>query len=150
MVTTLAGSGIAGFENGPDTLATFDFPRGCVMDYNMHRLYVVDYNNHAVRIIHLSSITDISEEISKTTNLIVYPNPANKNLTISWENVIPGISLKILNSTGIEIFQKTDLINSAIQIDISGWNRGIYYVVFLDKTNFMAVKKLIVLKNRHK
>ncbi|OQX74092.1 MAG: hypothetical protein B6D61_11905 [Bacteroidetes bacterium 4484_249] len=145
MVTTLAGSGITGFENGPDTLATFDFPRGCVIDYVMHRLYVVDYNNHAVRIIHLSSITDINREITKTANVGVFPNPASESITISWGNVTPGINLKILNLTGIEIFQKTGLIESAIQIDVSGWDKGIYYVVLWNKTNFMAVKKLIVL-----
>ncbi|MBM3436387.1 MAG: hypothetical protein FJY07_09265, partial [Bacteroidetes bacterium] len=42
IVSTFAGSGETGFENGPDSLATFNFPRGCTMDYNLHRLYVVE------------------------------------------------------------------------------------------------------------
>ncbi len=145
MVTTIAGSGIAGFENGPDTLATFNFPRGCVMDYAMHRIYVIDYYNHAVRIIHLSNITDINMEISKTENLDIYPNPASNNLTISWGKAIAGINLKILNSTGIEILQKNDLIKSTIQIDVSSWDKGVYYVILRDNTDIISVKKLIVL-----
>ncbi|MEZ5194966.1 MAG: hypothetical protein R2764_00785 [Bacteroidales bacterium] len=85
MVETFAGSGETGFENGPDSLATFNFPRGCVMDYTAHRLYVVDYNNHAIRIIHLSEITS-RHEIELANEIIIYPNPATNFLTVTSEN----------------------------------------------------------------
>ena len=57
IVTTFAGTGEAGFADGPDSLAQFNFPRGNVIDYNLNRIYIVDYNNHAIRTLHLESNT---------------------------------------------------------------------------------------------
>ena len=145
MVTTFAGSGYAGFEDGPDTLAIFNFPRGCVMDYMMNRLYVVDYYNHAVRIIHLVPATGIGENISDTPAIVIYPNPANKDLTISWKSGIERTRLKISNSLGKEIFHQTDITHSAVQLDISGWDEGLYIVEIWDEKKFRAGKKFVVL-----
>ncbi len=46
-VTTLAGSGIAGFANGAGTSASFNFPDGIASDGT--NLYVADTGNNAVR-----------------------------------------------------------------------------------------------------
>ena len=144
-VSTFAGTGTAGFENGPDTLAIFNFPRGSVMDYMMNRLYVVDYYNHAVRIIHLVPATGIGENISDTPAIVIYPNPANKDLTISWKSGIERTRLKISNSLGKEIFHQTDITHSAVQLDISGWDEGLYIVEIWDEKKFRAGKKFVVL-----
>ncbi|MBE0647325.1 MAG: T9SS type A sorting domain-containing protein [Bacteroidales bacterium] len=145
MVTTFAGSGYVGFENGPDTLAIFNFPRGCVMDYVLNRLYVVDYYNHAVRIIHISPATGMGESPSTPEKLDIFPNPARNHIAISWEKVNQGTNLKILTSAGKTILQRSDLNLSCIQIDVSGWEPGIYVVEILHKEGLTENKKLIVL-----
>ncbi|MEN8226061.1 MAG: T9SS type A sorting domain-containing protein [Bacteroidota bacterium] len=85
MVYTFAGSGEEGFDNGPDSLATFNFPRGCVYDYSLNRLYVVDYNNHAVRIIHFESGVGINSSPNKMDNINIYPNPFDTGIRIDYE-----------------------------------------------------------------
>jgi len=48
VVSTLAGSGVAGFVDGIGTVAQFDFPYGIVIDASGNA-YVADYNNHCIR-----------------------------------------------------------------------------------------------------
>lgn len=48
-VTTLAGSGIAGFANGVGTAASFRIPLGMAIDSTGNNLYVSDSNNHLIR-----------------------------------------------------------------------------------------------------
>ena len=145
MVSTFAGSGIAGFENGPDSMASFDFPRGCVMDYVMNRLYVVDYYNHAVRIIHLVFPTDINEKVLTTEDISIYPNPSSERLTISWGAVTPRMKINVLNSAGEEILKQTALNRSAVQLDVSNWPEGLYFVKIRDKVDSTVCKKFVVL-----
>jgi len=48
VVTTLAGSGTAGFSNGTSTTASFNYPVGVVLDAE-GSVYVTDLQNHRVR-----------------------------------------------------------------------------------------------------
>ena len=52
-VTTLAGSGAAGFADGGATTARFDSPQGVTVDAS-GAVYVADTGNHAVRLINAS------------------------------------------------------------------------------------------------
>lgn len=142
-VSTLAGSGETGFENGPDSLATFNFPRGCVMDYDLHRLYVVDYNNHAVRIIHLSEITGKTDH-GFESSIEIYPNPANQSVTIG-----SGSDYRIRLVQIYDLFGEKVKIISAfpfnqLKIDISDLKEG-FYLVHLTLDNGQAsLDKLII------
>lgn len=48
-VSTLAGSGSPGSADGVGTAASFNEPRGMVLDANSGDLYVADYGNHKIR-----------------------------------------------------------------------------------------------------
>lgn len=48
IVSTFAGSGVAGFSDGTGTTAKFYYPAGMTIDAN-DNLYVADYSNHRIR-----------------------------------------------------------------------------------------------------
>lgn len=48
VVTTLAGTGVAGFTNGPGASATLTYPTGVAVD-TAGNVYVADAGNHAIR-----------------------------------------------------------------------------------------------------
>jgi sugar lactone lactonase YvrE len=48
IVTTVAGSGVRGYVDGPATTARFDFPNDLAMDA-AGNLYVSEFNNHTIR-----------------------------------------------------------------------------------------------------
>jgi sugar lactone lactonase YvrE len=48
VVTTFAGSGLQGFQDGPAATATFSFPSGVAVD-GSGNVYVADYQNNAIR-----------------------------------------------------------------------------------------------------
>lgn len=55
VVTTFAGSGVAGAADGTGTLASFKSPRGIAIDNTNSFLYVADTQNHLIRKINISS-----------------------------------------------------------------------------------------------
>ena len=48
-VTTLAGTGVSGYQNGAGFIAQFDEPEGAVLSPDGSTLYVADTHNHRVR-----------------------------------------------------------------------------------------------------
>jgi hypothetical protein len=145
MVSTFAGSGETGFENGPDSLATFDFPRGCVMDYEAHRLYVVDYNNHAVRIIHVSEITGY-ENYYPGTKFEIFPNPSGSEIQIIGLNDLSNLTIRIFNASGQVVKEESGFQELPILLNISDLKVGIYYVGIRYSERFLAVKKLVIVR----
>ncbi len=130
----------------PDSLATFDFPRGCVMDYEAHRLYVVDYNNHAIRIIHLSEITGFKHN-DHGINFEIYPNPSGNEVQINGHSILPNLSVRILNSSGQLIREEFGLNGLPIVLNIADLEAGIYYVELLSNKVSIGAEKLFVLRN---
>jgi hypothetical protein len=83
------------------------------------------------------------EEAATSAILSLYPNPASELITIRFDsNEIQSIT--IFNAIG-----ETVLLNSNVQntefttIDISSFERGIYYVAVLDTKNNRSVEKFV-------
>jgi hypothetical protein len=144
IVSTLAGSGETGFENGTDTLATFNFPRGCVMDYEAHRLYVVDYNNHAVRIIHVSEITGLNDK-NNETKVEINPNPSSSDIQIRCEIYQSNLTIRIYNASGKLVYEQKGINERSTFFDVSELNNGVYSVTLFNGKVLIGIKKLIVL-----
>ncbi|MCK5765389.1 MAG: T9SS type A sorting domain-containing protein [Bacteroidales bacterium] len=146
MVSTFAGTGEIGFEDGPDSLATFDFPRGSVYDYNLNRLYVVDYNNHAVRIIHIASGTGISD-FPNTDQGNIYPNPFIQNTNIEYELKNPAqVHITIYTQHGKQIDIIVDELQQQGKYEVQ-WKSedlpgGIYFCVLKTGSEIQTMKMI--------
>ncbi len=91
---------------------------------------------------HLMDITNAHvsvPEITLKNNLIIYPNPASKYISIKLNNSSVITEVSILNSSGEQIIKKTN----TDKIDISNLKNGIYFIkVKGDK--HLTVKKVII------
>ena len=146
MVVTFAGSGDEGFENGPDSLATFNFPRGSVMDYNLNRLYVVDYNNHAIRIIHIESGVGTQDIITAENEVHVFPNPSSGQFSVTIRGFDKEYKIQIIDLQGKVVYREDNCIESKKAINLSNVNEGLYYVILSSERQLVAMRKVIITK----
>lgn len=128
-VTTFAGSGGSGLGNGPDSLATFNFPRGIVKDYARNRMYVVDVNNNVIRYIQLATITALNDP--KEYGISTFPNPFENRVQLHLSNWEEGLEVVVYNSLGQQVSELLSLSSSQTTIELDHLPSGIYQVVLL-------------------
>jgi len=146
IVTTFAGSGEAGFVNGPDTLAQFNYPRGIVIDYNLNRIYVVDHNNHAIRVLHLVPITTTPNGSYIQDRIELFPNPSIGDFNIQLVENHKNIEIKLRNGLGKNVLNQQYFNLNSIQLDLKDQESGLYYLGIYSDNKLLANKKLLLLK----
>lgn len=80
-VTTIAGTGIAGFIDGAGNVAKFNYTRGVTANVTGDTIYLADYNNHSIRMITGGSNGAGEFSLSEMQG-ITYPNPASTYSTV--------------------------------------------------------------------
>ncbi len=80
----------------------------------------------------LASVSEISAE----TNL--YPNPTSGQFTVEGMNVV---KVEVYNLVGQKVYTEKGKV---INIDASGWNKGIYLVNIINQNGAVETKKLVV------
>ena len=97
--------------------------------------------------------TEIKEfsHMREVSDISVYPNPANNNITIKISETISSMvtsinwSVNIFDISGKKKDELTFSINQQdIQIDVSSYNNGIYIVVFQNDNKILAQEKFII------
>ena len=84
----------------------------------------------------------ISGHASNTLkDIMLYPNPASQNINIDPGNqTLTGI--RIINETGMIVFEQHDPARGRVQIPVSNLNPGIYSIIINSK-NGTVVKQLM-------
>ena len=85
--------------------------------------------------------TSILDSYEQRSSFSIYPNPANKTLSISTqENDFMNLEIKIIDKFGNELYQ-SHFIN---EIDVSFLNNGIYFCILKFKNGRIETKKIII------
>ena len=87
----------------------------------------------------LNDITTIDESIVETTEIQIYPNPANEQLIVTLNDETNSRNLEIVDILGISI-QKYDATEKTITINIKDLPKGIYFIRTENQSK-MFVKK---------
>jgi sugar lactone lactonase YvrE len=138
-LSTFAGSGMAGYINGPDTAAKFNYPRGVVCNTTGNKVYIADYTNNVIRKVDIGSAVGIKESKGNAEKLSIYPNPANGKINIRLEGFQTSIvNIKITDVLGKEyIYPDFNLLNG---LELNNLNSGIYTLsVFSAELNFRKI-----------
>ncbi len=93
------------------------------------------------------TLTTASSNIIKqlnATDLVLYPNPTNSNITCQLNNDIfnEPLNIKIFSING-ELIKELQMHSSILKIDLSDFSKGVYFIKLISDT--MAFNKKIVL-----
>ena len=80
------------------------------------------------------------DEDESTDKISVYPNPVNNVLRITGA-FEASAEIKIRDAIGKVVYNNS--ISSPLNIDVSGWERGMYFVTVKNSNNVMAEKILV-------
>lgn len=126
VVTTITGTGVAGYVDGPVNSAEFDSPYGFCVDANGDA-YMTDKLNNVIRKVALG---DVGIEESKAASLTFFPNPANDQLTIVNNSEFKLHTITIMDALGkvCKTISVSDQ-QTTISIAVSDLAAGQYFVI---------------------
>lgn len=106
---------------------------------NYYRLSQTDIDG-TTKILGVRSI----KACNKTADVLVFPNPADKLLTIAWDNNEVE-SMRLCNSMGQEVMRHENLQNGAttLELDVSGLAAGVYYLTVNQSFGNQVIKVTI-------
>ncbi|WP_176723350.1 YDG domain-containing protein [Roseivirga misakiensis] len=88
-------------------------------------------------------ITSVDQKIDPAS-ISVYPNPADKLLTIDLSKLaVSQIDVEIVNTVGLKIISMSTSTDEVIQLDISSYKSGVYILQFNNGVS-MARKKIVI------
>ena len=83
-------------------------------------------------------------ELSNSSNLSLYPNPANQYAILNYEsNTITELNVTIFDITGKEVQHQstpTSIGNNSLKLDIENLESGVYFVTITDEKNSKKIK----------
>lgn len=88
--------------------------------------------------------SNVSNTINQRT-LKIYPNPANTNLNIEFNDVVTrAYDLMIFNSIGQKVISLPGLENQNVEIDTKLFQSGIYFIKIYDANNLVYQGKILI------
>lgn len=123
MVSTLAGSGVAGYLDGIDSVAKFNHPRGVIPDEPGNSLLVCDGNNRRIRRVTFEMTTGMAPDPAPAAQLI-YPNPSSGHFNVAA--LSSNSILHIAEVTGRILLEEALWAGKVCSFDIGHFSQGIY------------------------
>ncbi|WP_299225229.1 T9SS type A sorting domain-containing protein [uncultured Psychroserpens sp.] len=82
------------------------------------------------------------EDFENLSGFKLYPNPANTTLNVEFNTSIANGSLQVFDILGKEVLSHSLGLDLTAQVDISGWNDGLY-LIKITSENSEATKRFI-------
>lgn len=82
------------------------------------------------------------DEVVNEPEFSIYPNPSSGVFDLRINDLSEPISISVIDISGKEIWSKNQTSESNVQIDISNFARGIYFVKIYDENNFVKTIKI--------
>ncbi|MBS1652801.1 MAG: T9SS type A sorting domain-containing protein [Bacteroidetes bacterium] len=138
----LTGSPIGGTYTGSNVLGNYFTPASTgtfVLNY-AYTNTVTGCSNSATTSIVVSVCTSISKLAQGNATINLFPNPSNGKFVVEMSNA-NNASVQVLDLTG-RILLNTTMNNNALEIDLSNYSNGVYYIR-INSNNQLHVLKAI-------
>jgi hypothetical protein len=73
---------------------------------------------------------------------LVYPNPANNEINLSFENNLENANLKIISILGQTVLEKQNISGNNFSVDVSGLTNGTY-IIHVNNNNSISTSRFI-------
>jgi sugar lactone lactonase YvrE len=140
VVSTIAGTGIQGYNDGPAVSAQFNAPVDIDFDRNSKRIYVSEVGNYlrAIDGVIKTKPTYLTED-KKIKNIELYPNPTNGNVFINVGHLSNNATITLIDARGKAIKQYAPVAGqNFIEIDMMSEAAGNYFVQIIDNGRILA------------
>lgn len=92
---------------------------------------------------HASMTTGMQQALQLSASVLIYPNPATNQVSISLSPDIESATVRVLNMMGQEIASEQVNAHTLTQLDVSSYAKGMYTVV-VEGNKTKAFKKLVI------
>ncbi len=149
-----SSEGLENYQNHVGDSCNFTNLRDCSAFYKINAVWgkdgdtcVSDYANSLYLPYQDFVFIDFTESIhteegDETPSVTVSPNPSNGNIKIDADNKI--MSVNIYDLQGEKLYQNTKINSNVIQLNVSNFNKGIYFLK-VQTTTGIITKKFIVI-----
>jgi len=136
IITTVTGDGKPGYngDNIPAISAEIGSSSGICVDA-LGNVYIADGGNSRIRKVIFN--TAVQDPINNATHCYLYPNPTESQVAIQADQQIT--SVEVSNTMGRVVYKHTFNNTKNIQLSISDWPVGVYFV----RVNNAVVQKLV-------
>jgi hypothetical protein len=86
----------------------------------------------------------IKPQSIKTNNIILAPNPANKEVILTTTEELQNAKLEVHNLHGNVVLSKTELYGLSVLINVEKLAKGMYYVNVIQPSSLFTTQKLII------
>jgi hypothetical protein len=131
---------------GPNVWIEFSCQGGIVIQGQIHyhtvwrdrsHDYGVDLSGPAIDD-HSNGITETSAKNS--SNMKLYPNPANTSVQLNWDEMIANGSVIVTDMNGRIVFSRENFTGSRLLLDVANFSTGMYMVCARDSKHFYSGK----------
>ena len=92
-------------------------------------------------------ITSVEDRILKSTETLIFPNPVRRLMTLDLSALNGSkMDIEIVNVIGISMFTKEGFTEKKLVLDVSGYESGIYIVLFNNGRS--VTRKKVMINNR--
>ena len=141
-----ASSSFSSYLWNTGSIQNFIVISGDTVGFGVHNYWLTVFNDYGCTytdtiVVNVTSV-GISD-ISKTENILIYPNPVQDNLFVKLpENFSEPVIVTIYNEKGKEMFKSDKHIANEIKIDFMQYAKGIYFVA-IESNNKKEINKII-------
>ncbi len=104
-----------------------------------------DYNPAIItNTVETQFVENLSVSDFSSSSVVLYPNPTKDAFQIQLNGTDLIQNISIHDVLGKQIFQKENINLYTISVDISSFNKGIYFVEIISNSSVKAIKKLVI------
>jgi sugar lactone lactonase YvrE len=146
IITTIAGNKVQGnWNNGGDALkCALYYPMGIALDSTGQIYFADELNNRIGVLTPTTEVLNLANQDNYNEYFYTYPNPSSGKFRLSVNTNILPKQFTIIDIYGEIICEQSFNSSSTVDLDLSAYSKGIYFVNIVSSDNRIFCKKMVI------